>query len=123
MQTADFVTTVFDGQSNPAKITVAFTMALNAVKAGHSTMLLLMVEAVELGVPGACEGMDIGKPFEPMADLLKAYLEAGGRVGICGACMIRNGFTAEQMAPEYEIVTAPDVVTFLMASKGSLQLT
>ncbi|SNT76156.1 DsrE family protein [Paracoccus seriniphilus] len=123
MQTADFVTTLFDGKSNPAKVTVAFTMALNAVKAGHSAMLLLMVEAVELGVPGACEGMDIGKPFEPVADLLREYLAAGGRVGICGACMIHNGFTAEQMAPEYEIITAPDVVTLLMGSKGSLQLT
>ncbi|KEO55215.1 DsrE family protein [Thioclava indica] len=123
MQTADFVTTVFDGKSNPAKVTVAFTMALNAVKAGHSALVLLMVEAVELGVPGATEGMDIGKPFEPVDDLLKAYLAGGGRIGICGACMIHNGFTAEQMAPEYEMVTAPDVVTLLMASKGSLQIT
>ncbi|WP_417807449.1 DsrE family protein [Thioclava sp.] len=123
MQTAEFVTTVFDGKSNPAKVTVAFTMALNAVKAGHSAMVLLMVEAVELGVPGATEGMDIGKPFEPVDDLLKAYLAGGGRIGICGACMIHNGFNAEQMAPEYEIVTAPDVVTLLMASQGSLQIT
>jgi len=123
MQTADFVTTVFDGKSNPAKVTVAFTMALNAVKAGHSAMLLLMVKAVELGLPDACIGMDIDKPFEPVADLLKAYLEGGGRIGICSACMIHNGFTADQMVPEYEIVTAPEVVQFLMAAKGSLQLT
>lgn len=123
MQTAEFVTTIFDGKSNPAKVTVAFTMALNAVKAGHGAMVLLMVEAVELGVPGAVDGLDVGKPFEPVAELVKAYLAGGGRIGICGACMIHNGFTAEQMAPEYEIVTAPDVVTLLMAAQGSLQIT
>ena len=123
MQTAEFVTTIFDGKSNPAKVTVAFAMALNAVKAGHSAMVLLMVEAVELGVPGAVDGLDVGKPFEPVAELVKAYLAGGGRIGICGACMIHNGFAAEQMAPEYEIVTAPDVVTLLMAAQGSLQIT
>lgn len=53
----------------------------NAVKAGHGAMPLLMVEAVEPGVPGACDGMDIGKPFEPAADLLRANLAAGGGSG------------------------------------------
>lgn len=123
MQTADFVATLFDGTSNPNKITVAFTMALNALKAGHSAIVLLMVEGVELGKPGALAGIDIGKPFEPAADLLEAYLAAGGRIGICGACMIHNGFTAEQMVPDYEIITAPDVISLLMAAKGSLQIT
>lgn len=31
MQTTDFVATVFDGTSNPNKVTVTFTMALNAL--------------------------------------------------------------------------------------------
>ena len=30
-QTTDFVATVFDGSSNPEKVTVTFTMALNAL--------------------------------------------------------------------------------------------
>ena len=123
MQTADFVTTIFDGKSNPAKVTVAFTMALNAAKKGHSALVLLMVEAVELGQPGATEGMDIGKPFMPVSALLAEYRALGGRIGICQACMIHNGFSAEQMVPEYEIVTAPDVIDLLMGANGSLQIT
>ena len=123
MQTADFVATIFDGHSNPGKVTVAFTMALNALKMGHSAIVLLMVEGVELGKPGATADMDIGKPFEPVADLLAAYREAGGRIGICGACMIHNGFSAEEMDPDYEIITAPDVVTLMMDAKGTLPIT
>ena len=69
MQTANFVATLFDGKSNPAKATVAFTMALNAVKKGHSAMVLLMVEAVELGLPDATAEMDVGAPFAPVAKL------------------------------------------------------
>ena len=82
-----------------------------------------MVHAVELGQPGATAGMDIGKPFEPVADLLSKYIAQGGRIAICGACMIHNGMTAEQMDPRFEIITAPDVVELLMAAKGSLQVT
>lgn len=123
MKTADFVATLFDGRSNPAKVTVAFTMALNALKKGHSAMVLLMVEAVELGQPNATDGIDVGKPFEPVADLLAQFLAEGGRIGICKSCMIHNGFTAEQMVPDYEIITAPEVIDLLMAANGSLQIT
>jgi len=123
MQTVDFVATLFDGTSNPNKVTVAFTMALNALKKGHSAMVLLMVEAVELGKPGALDPIDIGKPFSPAAELLEQFLAAGGRIGICGSCMIHNGYTAEEMVPGYEIITAPDVIDLLMEAKGSLQIT
>lgn len=123
MQPADFVATLFDGRSDPAKVTVAFTMALNALQKGHGAMVLLMVDAVALGLPGATEGIDVGKPFEPVSDLLAAFRRGGGRIGICKSCMIHNGFAAEQMAPGHEIVTAPEVIDLLMAAKGSLQIT
>lgn len=123
MQSADFVATLFDGRGNPAKITVAFTMALNALQKGHDAMVLLMVEAVELGLPDATKGLDVGKPFEPVSDLVAKFLSGGGRIGVCKSCMIHNGFTAEQMVPGYEIVTAPDVVDLMMTAKGSLQIT
>lgn len=123
MKPADFVTTLFDGKSNPAKVTIAFTMALNAVQKGHGAMVLLMVSAVELGQPGAMKGINVGEPFEPVDVMLEKYLSLGGRIGVCKSCMIHNGFTAEQMVPSYEIVTGSDVVDLLMASRGSLQIT
>lgn len=123
MKSADFVATLFDGRSNPAKVTVAFTMALNALQKGHETMVLLMVEAVELGQPGATDGIDVGKPFEPVSDLLAKFLAGGGRIGICKSCMIHNGFAEDQMVPAYEIITAPDVIDLMMGAKGSLQIT
>ena len=123
MQTTDFVATVFDGKGNPNKVTVTFTMALQALLKGHSATVILMVEAVELGPPGATDGIDIGKPFEPVSDLLSQYLEQGGHIAICKACMLHNGMTAEQMDPRFEIIGAPDVIELLMHAKGSLQVT
>ena len=64
MQTTDFVTTLFDGRNNPEKVTVAFTMAVQALKKDYSATLILMVNAVELGRPGAVEELDIGKHYE-----------------------------------------------------------
>ena len=123
MNHTNFVATLFDGHSNPNKVTVAFTMALNARLKGHGATLILMAEAVELGKPGAAGGMDIGKPFEPVADLLQRYLDNGGQVAICASCMIHNGFAATDMDPRYAIVTAPEVIDLLMGADGSLQIT
>lgn len=123
MQTTDFVATIFDGKGNPNKVTVAFAMALNALMKGHSSTLILMVDAVKLGTPNGTDGIDIGKPFEPVSDLLNKYLDKGGRVAVCGPCMLHNGMTAEQMDPRFEIINAPDVIDLLMNSKGSLQVT
>lgn len=123
MELANFVTTLFDGDSNPNKVTVAFTMALNAAQKGHSAIVMLMAEAVHLGKPDAAAAMDIGAPFEPVAELLKRYLELGGRVAVCRSCMIHNGLNAEQMDMRYEIITASDVVDLLMGARGSLQIT
>ena len=122
MQIADFVVPLFEGKANHDKATVAFTMAVNAVGKGHSAIILLMAEAVSLGLPNACDDIAIGEPFRPLPDLLAEFLAGGGRVGVCSSCMIHNGFTGDQMAPEYEIVTAGDVVDLLMAAKGSLQI-
>ena len=123
MQTTDFVGTIFDGHGNPAKVTVALTMAVNALQKGYSATVILMVEAVELGQPGAPDDMDIGAPFRPVKDLWADFLELGGQVAICGACLQHNGFTPEQMDPRYTIITAPEVVDLMMAAKGSLQIT
>ena len=63
MRNTDFVVTLFEGKSNPNNLTVAVVMGLNALRQGHTATIILMVEAVELGRPGATKGIDIGAPF------------------------------------------------------------
>ena len=113
MKQTDFVVTLFEGKENPNNLTVAVVMGVNALKQGHSASIILMVEAVALGQPGAVQGVDIGAPFP----------EAGGQVCICNACMEHNGFKVEQMDERYVLINAPDVVSLLMGAKGSLQIT
>ncbi len=123
MKNTDFVVTLFEGKGNPNNLTVGVVMGLNALKQGHTATIILMVEAVELGQPGATKGIDIGAPFQEVGGQLEEYLELGGQVCICTSCMLHNGYKAEDMDSRYELIGAPDVVSLLMNAKGSLQLT
>ena len=119
----DYVGTLFDNaESNPSKITLAFTMAGIALKQGHSASVILMVDAVHLGVPNALNKVDIGAPFKPAKELLEAFIAKGGNVLVCGACMEHNGIEDSAIDTRFTKISGDDVVELLMAAKGSLQL-
>ncbi|MGP4715720.1 DsrE family protein [Psychrobacter sp. T6-6] len=119
----DFVGTLFDNsETNPSKITLAFTMAGVALKKGHSATVILMVDAVHLAKPNALDGVDIGDPFEPADELLETFIEKGGQVLVCGACMKHGGVEESDIDKRFEVISGDDVVELLMNAKGSLQL-
>ncbi len=117
-----YVSTLFHNQDNADKVTVAFTMGVNALKRGHTATIILMADAVTLGQPNATDGIDIGAPFEPVSDLMKQFLDNNGQVAVCRSCMVHNGFSDEDMDQRFPIITAPDVIDLLMGAQGSLQV-
>lgn len=119
----DYVGTLFDNSdSKPSKITLAFTMAGVALKKGHSASVILMVDAVHLGVPHALDKVNIGAPFEPAGELLEAFIEKGGQVLVCSACMKHGGVEESAIDKRFTVISGDDVVELLMNAKGSLQL-
>lgn len=123
MQQSDYITTLFEGHSDPSKVTIAFTLAVNALNKGHSATIVLMLNAVELGRPEAMADINIGQPFESVADLLDCFLDKGGQLAVCKSCLIHNGFTETDMDPRFPIITGGDVVDLVMAAKGTMQIT
>ena len=123
LTTTDYVGTLFDDQTNPNKITVAYTMAVTALERGHSSTLILMVDAVHLARLNALDSIDIGAPFKPAKELLKAFMDKGGQVLVCKACMVHNNVQESEIDTRFGIISADDVVNLLMSAKGSLQLT
>lgn len=123
VKTTDYVGTLFDDASNPNKITVAYTMAAKAAEKGHSATVILMVDAVNLAKPNALDGMDIGAPFKPAGEMLEAFIQHGGQVLVCEACMIHNGIDKSEIDPRFGLIGADDVIDLVMSAKGSLQLT
>ena len=122
LTTTDYVGTLFDNDSNPNKVTLAFTMAGIALKKGHSASVILMVDAVHLALPNALDNIDIGAPFEPAGKLLEAFIEKGGQILVCAACMRHNGVEESAIDKRFAVISGDDVVELLMNAKGSLQL-
>ena len=119
----DYVGTLFDNSdSNPSKITLAFTMAGIVLKKGHSASVILMVDAVHLSLPNALDDVEIGAPFKPAKELLETFIEKGGNVLVCGACMEHNGVEESAIDKRFAVISGDDVVELLMNAKGSLQL-
>ena len=119
----DYVSTLFSNIDDPNKITVAYTMGVQALAQGHSATIMLMVDAVHLAKKGALEGIDIGAPFQPAQPLQEAFLKEGGQILVCKACMVHNGVAEDEIDERMQVITAEEVVPMLMGAKGSLQLT
>ena len=75
-----------------------------------------------LAKPNALDDVNIGAPFEPAGELLEAFIEKGGQVLVCGACMKHNGLEEADIDKRFEVISGDDVVELLMNAKGSLQL-
>ncbi len=122
IKSTEYVGTLFDNESNPNKVTVAFTMALKALDNGYSASLILMVDAVHLAIPGKVDDIDIGAPFVPVKQLQEAFLEKGGNIYVCQACMVHNHLSQADIDPRFPVVTGDNVVNLVMQAKGTLQL-
>lgn len=122
MDKINLLVTLTHEEDNPNNVTLAFTMARKAALDGYKVELILLSNAVALGKKGQAEKIDIGEPFEPVKDLLSSYLEAGGKLKVCKACMIHNGVKEEDLIEKAEIINADYVVEALMTCEKSFQL-
>lgn len=122
MENIDLLVTLTQHERDSNNVTIAFTMGLKAAQKGLDVQLMLLSDAVHLATKGYADKIDIGKPFEPIAKLLPAYLEAGGKLKVCSACMMHNGVDEGSLIEGSDIIDADYVVDAVMEAKKSLQL-
>jgi len=96
------VITLATGMEDPEKVTVAFLVALGAAEHGRPTLMWLTKEAVRLAVEGtavgtACDGCP------PLADLVKRFEAAGGRIYACPLCFNTKKLDADRLIPGAEV--------------------
>src|SRR5699024_4273673 len=119
---ADLLITLTHHERDSNNVTIAFTMGVEALTKGHSVDLVLLSDAVALAQQGYADKIDSGAPFKAIKELLPAFLEKGGNIKVCTACMIHNGVEKESLIPEAVMITAGDVIDLLMESNKTLQL-
>ncbi len=122
MNNIDLLITLTQHERDANNVTIAFTMGLKAVEKGYDVELILLSAAVHLASKNYADKIDIGHPFKSIKELLPAYLQAGGKLKVCSACMIHNNVDKENLVEGADIIDADYVVDAIMEAKKSLQL-
>ena len=80
----DFVVTLSFGKNNEYQVTTAFTIALAALGKGRNTALVLMADGAHVGRKGYVDDIDVGEPFRPVGEMIRDFLQEGGKILACG---------------------------------------
>lgn len=118
----DLFITLTHHESDENNVTLAFSMGIKALEKGHTVDILLLSHGVHLAEKGYGDKIDIGAPFEPVKSLIPAFVEMGGKVKVCSACVEHNNVDKNNLIDGAEMIKSDDVIDILMESKKSLQL-
>jgi predicted peroxiredoxin len=97
---------------DPDRATVAMIIANASVASGKNTMVFLTSEGVRLAVKGVADSIH-EEGLQPMADLVKNYLAAGGAFWVCSPCYKKRGYTESDLIDGATLVGAVKLVEFM----------
>ncbi len=97
---------------DPDRATVAMIVANASVASGKNTLVFLTSEGVRLAVKGVADSIH-EEGLQPMADLLKNYLAAGGAFWVCTPCYKKRGYTESDLIDGATLVGAVKLVEFM----------
>jgi predicted peroxiredoxin len=107
------------GKDNAERATVAFIVASAAAAANRSIAVFLTIEGVRLATKGYAEGV-AKDGYKPLSEFLKAFLENGGRLWVCGACAGARQITKDDLIEGAAITGAMTVIDY--AGNGAVTL-
>jgi predicted peroxiredoxin len=76
----------------------AFTIANGGITAGLQVSVFLTSAGVDLARRRAIDTTHV-PPLDPLADLVKDFLERGGNLWACTPCVKSRGYTQEDLIP------------------------
>ena len=95
-QKAKYLFTVTHYKDDVDRVATPLMLANKALAAGADVLLWLSVDGVELAKKGAADGI-ISASFPPVSELLDAFEENGGRIGVSPPCGKTHGVTDQNM--------------------------
>jgi uncharacterized protein len=102
----------------PERATVPFIAAATAAASGKRAVVVLTMEAVNLGLPGSADDIE-EEGMPPLADLLRQVADGGGEIWLCSACATKRGITGDrELVPGAAIVGAATIVEALAEGKA-----
>ena len=97
------------GRDDPERATVPFIAANVAAASGQEAVVLLTIEGAWLCKRGYADSVE-AEGFPRLAELLASFVEAGGQIWGCSACITARGITEPDLIPGSQIVGAATIV-------------
>lgn len=100
-----------DGVNNPERATISFILAFTASKTCE-TAVFVSADAAQLCVKGGAAAIN-AEGYEPLLDLLSGFLENGGKIWLCPACVKAKGIASDDLIAGVEVAGAPKTMAYL----------
>ena len=100
-----------EGANDPEKATITLILAVTSSKTCE-TAIFVAAEASDLVRKGGAGAVQ-APGYEPLADLLEAFLANGGKVWLCPACVKAKGIDEGELVDGVEVAGAPRTMAFL----------
>lgn len=118
---ASFLFTCSHGAEDPERATVPFNAATVAAASGHEVTVVCTIEAVRLGTVGGADGV-VAEGQMPLAELISAFVDAGGALWLCSACTGPRGITDDDLRSGASIVGAASIVELVADGARTITL-
>jgi uncharacterized protein len=91
------------------RATIPFVIGVTATISEMEPTILLQMEGAWLAKEGYAKLVN-DPAFPPLAELMKNFLEGGGRLLVCGPCARKRDIKQEDMVKGVVIVNAPAII-------------
>jgi predicted peroxiredoxin len=107
------------GKDDVERASLAFLVGHVARSSNQEATVLLTIEGVWVATKGYVDGLQ-ANGFAPLSDLIRQFVESGGRLWVCGACAKPRNITAETLIEGAEIIGAATAVEALVKGAQTL---
>ena len=116
---ARILTNCTHGMEDPERATLPFIVGNVAATADQEAVVLLTIEGVWLATRCYADGIQ-KEGFQPLKEVMDAFVANGGQIWVCGACTKPRGITEDDLISGAKIVTAANVVEYLASGAATL---
>jgi predicted peroxiredoxin len=106
-------------KDDPERAILSFITGNVAATADQEAKILLTIDGVWLATRGYAGGV-AQEGFPALQEVLDSFVKNGGEIWACGACTNPRGITQEDMIPGAKIVTAVNVVEYMVSGASTL---
>jgi predicted peroxiredoxin len=107
------------GDEDPERATIPFVMANAGLASDTDVSVILQTTGVNLAVKGYTKHVR-AEAFPPLTDLLKGFLDMGGKLLVCAPCLKSRGIAEDELVVGAKVIAAATVVAETTSADATL---